>query len=33
MRRVILGVLFDAVIAGGLIGVIVSAAMWATSGR
>lgn len=33
MMRKILGAIRDAVIAGGLIGVIVSAAMWATAGR
>lgn len=31
MTRKILGALRDAVIAGGLIGAIVSAAMWATA--
>lgn len=33
MTRKLLGAMLDAVIAGGLIGVIVSAAMWATAAR
>lgn len=33
MMRKVLGAIRDAVIAGGLIGAIVSAAMWMTRGR
>lgn len=33
MMRKVMGAVFDAYVAGGLIELIISAAMWATAGR